>query len=1555
MPKREIRIGDEALQSYADLALRTASGCLRHWEDAIPPFVAYVPNVSGVYEAVKGVVWMRDNLITSEATLGLVEEDTLTGYLLNLARRQMPAGATYRYGSADPNILETEPLPADGIVAEILNPTGRFGHLSGTLDPEPGFVEMAYLTCVWRQKYDLLTALTPAGRPLIDHLHDALNLFSFDLRYDPEVGLCWGGAGSSWGDAPAHYGGTSENDPTGYATYPNVYVWKACRMLSFLCRKAGDTERAAFWQGRAVALREAILCHLWNPEGWLKVRLRREPETVTVPEARAADEGIDYEGNAMAISAGLLTPAQARLVFAKVERDHAEFPGGFLPMFWPLYPDGYLQGYPKIWVETRGLFQNGGIWARTQYALALAGFRAGDHDFGFRTLYRMAAKEADRGSLWEWWAADESRVAVKDYGWNTMGLTTIVRGLFGVRHDMDGDKIVIEPSSRLRDLGPARLALDFGEGLTVEVRVDKAGEITSAHSFPSLAGIGSRPVVAARPVASLSLSGTDWFIHEDAEGTGVDDKLHEVEVTNKGWIPAQVPGNIQADLEAAHTLKPLWYGAGDPRLAKVAQKDWWYRRDFVVPQAFEGKRVKLIFDGVDHACEVWLNGTRLGTQASMFRRFGFDVAGVINPGQANQLAVKISRMPDELVEILVASDGKMSGVVDGKPGPYFFVDGINKTRQIHQDLKSATNFGWDWGVNIYTLGIWKDVRLEVTGPARIEWVQVQTELSDFYRKAKVKTNLEIDSVAELDVKARFTIRGHGQDATSTIEATLKSGHNAIKADLVLDDPAPWWPNGQGDQPLYELEARLEDASTGQLLDERTTRFGVREVRWGQVEGAPLDFINPFKLVVNGRPVRMMGSNIIPPDLLFGRMNDRGPRLVQLAKNAGINTLRVWGGGVLLTEEMYDLADELGIMLSQEFPLANCSPETDPVFLGNLDKTVRNIVKQFRNHPCIIEWTGGNEMSWKQGDDHPALHLLQRVVAETDTRIFRATCPIQGSRHSPWNYDPKTHYAHYDNEELTDNLGGARMMRYGEFGCHTPANLEIWQREIPPADQWPPDDLENPILIRKNVVQAVFTKEYWLLKSVTDSLFGRVDTLESLVEAGQFLGAEGLRYAIDALRRRGKRIGGFTTWDYNEPWPNGAGSFLVDYDGRPLMNYDFVRQALSPLGLSLKYDSILYDPAVGVDVELWLVSDAPGPVSGLNWDWTARDRRGRVIAQFNGRSVSIEPHEAVKLGRVKAKPSAETALGPMLIETRLSDAAGNALADRLHIFGAEGLPTPFAGLLHNTVPDEDDGDVCSTMARPVRRTDLEVSAHWIRVDGDDEIMEIELVNSGEMTALFCEPGPLLAYRTDVTVLENHAFIPPGEKRTLTILAPANPEGGLTLGQTGWRISCWNADDVIISPNEEVLLALGRRDAMTREYLGYKDHSKIGKSLDIELKGSRPDSSNLPLLLAGNTGVVRFVFNVDGRQAERPSRLRIHTADQDDKNAPVVEVTVNGQRFEQALGTGLGIQNTDPAHLAFPATARFDLPAGALRAGENTLEVRVRNASWFSWDALDLVTM
>ena len=414
----------------------------------------------------------------------------------------------------------------------------------------------------------------------------------------------------------------------------------------------------------------------------------------------------------------------------------------------------------------------------------------------------------------------------------------------------------------------------------------------------------------------------------------------------------------------------------------------------------------------------------------------------------------------------------------------------------------------------------------------------------------------------------------------------------------------------------------------------------------------------------------------------------------------------------------------------------------------------------------------------------------------------------------------------------------------------------------------------------------------------------------------------------------------TNHDYSEPWPNAAGSYMVDYDGRPLMNYDFLKQALAPISLSLQFESCLYTPATGMQAELFLVSDAPKAAAGLRAKWVARDREGTVFDHGES-TASIAPLEVKSLGMITLPPLDKAIQGPILVELRLEDSGGKLLVERVQIFGRAELPCPFAGLLNT-----------ASSAYPIRRTALQMTAAPVRIEGDQEVLDLQVKNTGMMTTLFCEPHPLIVYRTDLFIDNNNCFIPSGESRVITIRASINPECGLSLAQTGWTISTWNADDVTVASSAEVLLSVGRWDKMCREFLGYFDVNQVTNGAGTVCTGNRPDSETLPYRLSG-TGTVRFEFKCTRAQAGRAARLRIHSADQAESAPTVVQITINGRELEKTLPKGLGIQRADPAHRAFPATVEFDLAGSDLREGKNLLRVSIKGDGWFTWDALDLV--
>ena len=1267
-----------------------------------------------------------------------------------------------------------------------------------------------------------------------------------------------------------------------------------------------------------------------------------------------------------------------------------------------------------------------------------------------------------------------------------------------------------------------------------------------ALTFISAFMLNATPLIAQNESdRHMLLSGKDWQFREGPLPVG---NAIPADLAGGEWMRAEIPGNVQADLDDLEKLGAWTYGETDPRVYQPEKQNWWYRKSFTVPKTLQDRRLNLVFDGVDHQCDVWLNGKFLGSHAGMFRRFSFEVADKIRFDAPNELLIFIHRIPE--------------GITDR--GPW-----ITKVWTELKDLKSLTSNAWDWTPNpLWSLGIWKNVSLEATGPARIEWVQVTTKLSGGFTNADISASLEIDSLSALAAKAEFRIEGHGADARTFKTVELKAGDNRISAELALPDPQLWWPNGQGEQPLYKLISTLTDKD-GKLLDRRETSFGVREIRWELCEGAPEGFPINFRMILNGRPILIYGPNITPTDMFFGRAhrpdNDRNRRLLGLARESGMNALRLWGGGVVFDQEFYDMADRYGIMLSMEMPLSAYVPEPDPEFLKSLDATVRQIVRLLRNHPSIIEWSGGNEVPWGgQNAPHPSLQVIRQAVADLDDRHFIATCPVEGGFHSPYFYRPDDDirlaevfyrwpqsYAFFNAMKTlalpgTGFVGGLNIQRYGEFGVPSPSNIEVWQREVAPATAFPATNVEDPAFRIHRAAHAFLDESIWLSRPVITYLFGEPRNLDDLVRGGQFLGAEGLRYAFDAGRRRGPAIGGLFSWHYTEPWNNLAGNYMVDFDGRPLMNYDFLRSAFAPITIGIRQDAILYDPTKPVEVSLRVQNDSGSEQKDLRWSWVARDRRGNVFAQNKGTVTAAHQASAVA-EEIKLTPPRETALGPIFLELSLADAAGKTLTERLHVLSSNWTEAPLRGMLDDTLGDPDDlaalasppekenpnapenlalasrGNITATSvlagyepvaqssgavglmpgegspalklhhgptnlidglygndsawipnentasftldlgadqtfgrfrlgrdrlgafadrslgamtievstdattwqkvydtlsatalpgyrptatmevqiepvkarfirvtvssavpgltpaidefevlparvgkdapsvlptvafgpftkmlpARSVKRTTLEAKVLDTKTDGDDEILTLRLRNTGAMTALFTSVHPLLDYRNDFYLSDNHLSIPPGGSRDITLRAPRQPKGGLTLGQTGWRIETWNAPDVLIEPTPDVLLAIGRKDRMTREFAGGAGGTPAISEARVRLTGRLPATSSLPLLMEAGR-MVEFTF--PGSDSPRATVLRIHTADQSPGGASL-RATLNGRVFTVKIPAGLGLQKTDPQHLAKSKTVEIPVPADVLRLNQNSLILEL-NDGWFTWDALDL---
>jgi beta-mannosidase len=363
------------------------------------------------------------------------------------------------------------------------------------------------------------------------------------------------------------------------------------------------------------------------------------------------------------------------------------------------------------------------------------------------------------------------------------------------------------------------------------------------------------------------------------------------------------------------------------------------------------------------------------------------------------------------------------------------------------------------------------------------------------------------------------------------QVRLEDGAGVVEVDgqvvLRVESPELWWPNGMGERRLYPVE-----------VGGRELRVGFREV----------EFTRPGTFVVNGAPMQVKGWNWVPLDALYGVPSpEKLAHLLELAARAGVNLLRVWGGGLIETPEFYERCDRLGLLVWQEFSQSSSGiesvPSDDPEFLATMVADARELVPRRRRHPSLALWCGGNELD---GDDStPVLAALKDVVEELDPgRAWLPTSPLGGPDddvHGPWEHQGlRGHAEHYDSRT-------ARL--HSEFGVEGMTNRRALEALIGEEHRWAAD--------RTNPVYEHLGAWWNNAPLVQEAFGGRIEDVETMRRASQWLQYDGLRYAVEARLRRGI---GVIPWQLNESYPNAWCTAVVDWHGEPKPAYWGVRRA-----------------------------------------------------------------------------------------------------------------------------------------------------------------------------------------------------------------------------------------------------------------------------------------------------------------------------------------------------------------------------------------------------------
>jgi len=658
----------------------------------------------------------------------------------------------------------------------------------------------------------------------------------------------------------------------------------------------------------------------------------------------------------------------------------------------------------------------------------------------------------------------------------------------------------------------------------------------------------------ARHSYRLLLDGNDWRINGRRSNEWIWARSYDREPTTADWYPATVPGSVQDDLLDQGRIPDPDFELNSRECEWTSDRDWTYQKTFtILADASPGSDARWVlrFHGVDYRCHVFLNGQKLGGNEGTFIPFELDATSVLKVGgEPNRLAVVVERAPDEQFQI-----GYTSKVRTWKP---------------------RFAYGWDWCTRLVPLGIWKSVELIRDDGLRILDLWARPSVAADGVSGRVDATVRLSALREMDVELCGTVLQSGAVvAESRVMQHVQAGTRDVEFGLDVAPVELWWPNGHGAQPLYGIEVAAAGPGCG---DASSVRIGFRTFRMVPNEDAPADAL-PYTVEVNGKRIYIKGWNWAPTHHLYRRQTpERYRRLIELAREAHVTFLRVWGGGLLEREVFYDLCDEAGILVWQSFSQSSSGidnePPKDPEYMNLAVRHAEAMVPQRRNHPSLVIWCGGNELmddGWKPlGLTHPTLAVLKDCVARLDPDRFylptSASGPVANASleqvgrmhdvHGPWTYNGlEEHYRLFN---------GIDPLLHAEFGSEGAARLRSLRAFLAEDHLWPPD-ATNEMWLHHGA--------WWINRARAEAFFGPIADIRAFVLATQFIQAEGLRYSIEANRRRKWHCSGTMPWQYNETWPNASGNYCVDYYGQPRPAYYLVRNAHRPLHVSAAYDAI----------------------------------------------------------------------------------------------------------------------------------------------------------------------------------------------------------------------------------------------------------------------------------------------------------------------------------------------------------------------------------------------
>jgi len=868
------------------------------------------------------------------------------------------------------------------------------------------------------------------------------------------------------------------------------------------------------------------------------------------------------------------------------------------------------------------------------------------------------------------------------------------------------------------------------------------------------------------------------------------------------WVHASVPNSIQWALYEAGELPNPYEFLNSKQYTWIPDKVWYYRRTFTSPSLPNAQYVFLCLDGAGYYSRIWLNGNLLGRHEGMFEGPEIEISSFLTHSGLNDLVIEVKAGSYGVEHWDPNHTGKVIlpwGIAGGHP--------------------SVTGKSGISPKEFQPFGLWRDVRLEIVP-------RIQLERPFLTTKAVSLSEAELELKAELlvnrqslqfqlhpwgdDILNNFSDGSTAQPVQTPLELTFElrekksdavvlaqhfpvsayDGRNFIQERIRVPSPQLWWPNGMGDAHLYTVKLIL--TNQGQALDNIEFDFGIREIH--QIASAgprTQDRWANWQFVVNHRPLFIKGVNWAwPTDVLMHLPRDRYSWQLRAAQAAGVQMLRVWGGGYPETEDFYSLCDQLGIMVWEDFSMANSDTPDWPQDVW--EAQVVQTIFRLRNHPSLTVWSGGNEFNPYSFGNTASSGIIERSVTTFDgTRMFTRTSPDPGDLHPYPEADPTWF---------------SRLYRFvpfvGEMGTMGLSNADTLREVIHPEELSPP--LKGIFSPEFTAARPEFVHHFlqyedtWVMKGMFSraSQFDDISapSLDRLTEAAELATAEFDSMAVELLEGNYPVTTGVMPWAFTVPWPIMFPQWL-DYFGQATPTYYFMKRVYEPTHVVIQLPQLLFAVGEKIPASVAVIHASRAPLNNLNLSVRVLDPTFHPLWS-QSRRIGLKPGPSVEnlnLGGFEIPSNFEDKFFFVLAELRRQD---GSLVSRsvdwprcLKLMADAEFLRRYRASPQETLRFDHGPWLRPQVERQPTSLNLTLLSHQSAQD-NESLVQVEVRNTGTKPS-FLTRIEVKGTKRGSFGSDNYFWLAPGEARRLDLhvlwLEPAKSDHAIL------SLSSWNADE------------------------------------------------------------------------------------------------------------------------------------------------------------------